>query len=126
MDVEDINFDDHKKHYDDESFWEKVKKFAAKAGCEVIYAALKLYFALQSSDTPVWAKSVIVGALGYFILPIDLIPDVVPVVGFSDDLSALAAALVAVAVHITPEIKEMAKQKLQDWFGPDAGNNLDD
>ena len=66
---ENVKFEQYEKHYNEESFWEKVKKFAVKAGGKVIYLALKLYFALQSEKTPAWAKGVIVGALGYFILP---------------------------------------------------------
>ena len=123
---ENVKFEKYEKHYNEESFWEKVKKFATKAGGKVIYTALKLYFALQSSNTPVWAKSIIVGALGYFVLPIDLIPDVVPAVGFTDDLGVLLAAVAAVAVHITPEIKEQAKKQLRNWFGDSEIAKIED
>ena len=123
---EKVKFEQYEKHYNEESFWEKVKKFATKAGGKVIYTALKLYFALQSSNTPVWAKSIIVGALGYFVLPIDLIPDVVPAVGFTDDLGVLLAAVAAVAVHITPEIKEQAKKQLRNWFGDSEIAKIED
>jgi uncharacterized membrane protein YkvA (DUF1232 family) len=123
---ENVKFEQYEKHYNEESFWEKVKKFATKAGGKVIYTALKLYFALQSSNTPVWAKSIIVGALGYFVLPIDLIPDVVPAVGFTDDLGVLLAAVAAVAVHITPEIKEQAKKQLRNWFGDSEIAKIED
>lgn len=60
--------------------------------------------------------SVIVGALGYFILPLDLIPDLVPLLGFSDDLAALVACVKALVSSITPKIKEKAKRKLETWF----------
>lgn len=123
---ENVKFEQYEKHYNEESFWEKVKKFAVKAGGKVIYTALKLYYALQSSNTPVWAKSIIVGALGYFVLPIDLIPDVVPAVGFTDDLGVLLAAVAAVAVHITPEIKEQAKKQLRNWFGDSEIAKIED
>jgi len=107
----------YEKDYSESSFWEKVRKFAAKAGGKVIYNALLLYYALQSPDTPAWAKSVILGALGYFIAPIDIIPDVTPAVGFVDDLGVLIAAVATVAVCITPEMKSRAKKQLKDWFG---------
>lgn len=107
----------YEKDYSETSFWKKVRKYAAKAGGKVIYNALLLYYALQSPDTPGWAKTVILGALGYFIAPIDIIPDVTPAVGFVDDLGVLIAAVATVAVCITPEMKSQAKRQLKDWFG---------
>jgi uncharacterized membrane protein YkvA (DUF1232 family) len=98
-------------------FWNKLFKFAKSAGKEVVEKALLLYFALQAPGTPAWAKTVIIGALGYFISPIDAIPDLTPVIGYSDDLGVLAMALAAVATHITAEIKAKAAAKLADWFG---------
>ena len=115
------NFSDNQfsdpSNYSDSAFWTKVKRFAKKAGAKVIYLALMLYYAMISSETPVWAKTVIVSALAYFICPVDLIPDTIPVVGFSDDLAALTAAAKAVSVCITPEVTAKAKSKLNGWFG---------
>lgn len=102
--------------YSEASFWEKLKKFALQAGKEVTEKALTLFYAYQQVGTPLWAKTVIVGALSYFILPTDAIPDIVPLAGYTDDLGALAAALLSVAMYITPEVKELAKKKMQDWF----------
>jgi uncharacterized membrane protein YkvA (DUF1232 family) len=104
------------KEYSDEGFWEKVKKYAVSAGEGVIEIALKLYYALQDSDTPIWAKGVIIAALGYFISPVDAIPDVVPVVGYSDDLGVLAAAVAAVAAHIKEDHVNHAKETIRHWF----------
>ncbi len=98
------------------SFWEKIKKFAIKAGKELIEKALILYYCLQDKDTPAWAKGVIVGALGYFIAPMDAIPDLTPVVGFADDLGALILATSTVAAHIKKTHIEDAKAKLKEWF----------
>ena len=55
--------------------------------------------------------------LGYFIVPIDAIPDLAPVIGYSDDLGALALAIGNVAMYIDDEVKQKAKSKLKDWFG---------
>lgn len=104
-------------NYNDDAFWAKVKRFAKKAGAKVIYFALLLYYALSSPKTPKWAKTVIISALAYFIFPIDLVPDTIPVVGFTDDLAALAAALKAVDTCITSDVKANAKAKLCEWFG---------
>lgn len=112
--------------FTEDSFWEKVKTFAKKAGVKVIYAALLLFYCLKDKDVPAWAKTVIIGALAYFISPVDAIPDVVPVVGFSDDLGALVAALGIVSVFIDKDIKKKAKTKLSDWFGDDILDDVDD
>ena len=102
--------------YSDSSFWEKVKKYAKTAGESVLEPALKMYYAAQDSDTPAWAKAIIYSALGYFILPVDAIPDVAPVVGYSDDVGALVAAVAAVAAYIKQEHTDKAKETLKQWF----------
>ena len=115
----------YSKHYDENALWEKLRKFAKKAGIKVCYAALLLFYVLKSPDTSSKDRAKILGALGYFILPIDLIPDVVPVVGYSDDLTALVACVTAVASCITPEVKRQAERKLHDWFGDYDRNDID-
>ena len=102
--------------YSDDGFWGKVKDFAKVAGEGVLEPALKMYYAALDSNTPAWAKATIVGALGYFISPIDAIPDVVPVVGYSDDLGVLVAALATTAAHIKEEHVKKAKETLAQWF----------
>lgn len=103
----------------EQGFWQKLRDFARVAGKEVIEKALILLYAAQRPETPLWAKTVIYSALAYFILPTDLIPDFVPVTGYADDLATLVTALGAVAMCITPDVKDMAKQKVNDWFGED-------
>ena len=68
-----------------------------------------MFYCLQDRDTPQWAKATIVGALGYFIFPADGIPDAVPVIGFSDDLVVITAALGIVVMHIKPNIGSRQK-----------------
>jgi uncharacterized membrane protein YkvA (DUF1232 family) len=103
--------------YSDRGFWDKVVAYARVAGREVIEKALWLYYAAQNPATPAWAKSVIYGALGYFILPLDVIPDITPVAGFADDFGVLLAALATVALFINREVKEKAARRLREWFG---------
>jgi uncharacterized membrane protein YkvA (DUF1232 family) len=112
------------EQYSEKGFWEKLAAYAFAAGREVVEKALQLYYAAQNPDTPAWAKSVIYGALAYFILPLDAIPDTIPLAGYSDDLGAIALALATVAAYVTPDVKEKAKSKLQHWFGhkPDEPN----
>lgn len=103
--------------YGDESFWTKVAGFAHKAGYEVIEKALVLYYCLQDGDTPAWAKAVIVSALGYFIVPADVIPDFVPGAGFADDLGTILLALAAVLTHVKPAHRQRAEERIGEWFG---------
>jgi uncharacterized membrane protein YkvA (DUF1232 family) len=102
--------------YSEESFRKKLQGFALRAGRQVIEKALVLYYCLQDRDTPKWTKAVIVGALGYFIAPLDAVPDFTPVFGFVDDLTALALALPVVAVYVKHEHHERAREKLSRWF----------
>ena len=115
MDEKDIQ--KYEKHYDDNAFWEKLQKFARKAGIKVCYAALLLYYVLKSPDTSTKDRAKIIGALGYFILPIDLIPDFIPIAGYTDDLAALVWGVYCVIKSITPDVKANAAAKLHEWFG---------
>jgi uncharacterized membrane protein YkvA (DUF1232 family) len=109
--------------FSEPSFWDKVRDFAVAAGGKVIYVALLLYYATQSDTVPSWARTVIYGALGYFILPLDAIPDAVPVVGYSDDLGALVLAFALVAVNIDDPIRERAREQFRHLFGRDPGDD---
>lgn len=109
--------DESKTDFSEASFWDKLKGHALTAGAQVVERALRLYYALQAPKTPKWAKTVILGALAYFILPADAIPDMVPLAGYSDDLGALTAALATVQMYVTDDIKAQAKSKLRQWFG---------
>lgn len=102
--------------YSEKTFWNKVRKYALNAGIKVIYAVLLLYYALKEPKTPSWAKGVILSALGYFISPIDAIPDIMPVAGYTDDLGVLALALVAVGMFIDNNVKSKAREKILEWF----------
>ena len=72
---------------------------------------------IADPNTPAWAKTVIVGALGYFIFPMDAVPDLVPGVGYVDDLGVLTAAVSTIAASVTKEHREKAKTKHREYFG---------
>lgn len=112
--------EDYGKKYSDKSLWGKLRRFAVSAGRQVIEKTLVLYYCFQDPDTPKWAKTVIAGALGYFIAPLDAIPDITPIVGFTDDLGALAMAFGIVAVHVKRQHHQQASEKLKQWFGKRA------
>jgi len=120
---ENVKFADYQQHYNEDDFWKKIGRFAKKAGIKVVYLALKLFYATKSPATPAWARAAIYGALGYFILPVDLVPDLIPG-GYCDDLGVLIAALATVSTHITPKEEMAARQKLGDWFGEVSDEEL--
>ena len=124
--MEEEEIQKNKKHFSEDGLWSKIQKFSKKAGSSVIYAVLLLYFTMSKEEVPVKVKATIAGALGYFILPLDLIPDVAPGVGFTDDLGVLIAALVTVAMYIDEDIKTQARNKLKDWFGNDVDTSVVD
>ena len=95
----------------------KIQYFARQAGLKVVYAVLLLFFAYRRSDTPVWAKRIIIGVLGYFISPFDMLPDLTPIVGYTDDLGVLSFGLVTIAAYVNDEVRIKARLKLRNWFG---------
>lgn len=107
---------EYEKSYSEQGFWQKIKNYAKDIGETVLEPALKMYYAAQDPDTPKWAKTVIYGALGYLISPLDAIPDLTPLIGYTDDLGAITAALALIAAHIKPEHTTKAKETLRQWF----------
>jgi uncharacterized membrane protein YkvA (DUF1232 family) len=111
------DIEQYQEHYSKSGLFSKIGKVCKKSGMKVIYYVLLLYHVLIDENTSWEHKGIIIGALGYFILPIDLIPDFIPVAGFADDIAALTACIKTVMDNITPDIKRKAVQKLTDWFG---------
>ena len=103
--------------YSETGLRRKFTRYAATAGREVVEKALWLFYAAQSPSTPRWAKTAIYGALGYFIFPLDAIPDFAAVIGYTDDLGVLAAALATVSMYVTDDIKQRSRQTMEKWFG---------
>jgi len=115
----------YRRHYSDATFWDKLKRYAKIAGMKVVYPALLLQYLLKSDQVPVKAKLILSAALGYFILPIDFIPDFAPLVGFADDLGVLLMILKQMATYVTPEIKDQAREHIRKWFGEVETMKLD-
>lgn len=100
-------------------FIEKISRIAKRAGAKLVYAAFILYYTLQSDKVSVKDKAIIIGALGYLISPLDVIPDAIPIAGLGDDLAVLIYVLNKVWGNVSEEIKEKAKGKLSKWFDED-------
>ncbi len=103
------------KNYSEPKLWDKLRKVARQAGKRVVSLVLTLFYVLASGDVSVKHKSLIIGALGYFILPFDLLPDMLVGIGYADDLTALLTAYNAVKKNITPAITAQVESKLREW-----------
>lgn len=107
----------YKGRFSEVKLWSKLKKYARLAGVKTVYTALLMFYAFKRKDTPKWAKTIITGLLGYFLAPIDAIPDLSPFVGLTDDFSLLSVGLVTVAGYINKDVKEKARKQLKTLFG---------
>ena len=107
-------------------FVDKISKIAKRAGAKLVYAALILYYTLQSEKVSKADNALIIGALGYLISPLDAIPDAIPIVGLTDDVGVLIYVLRKVWVNVEPEIKDRAKERLTKWFDEDEMKEIDD
>ena len=124
--IEDVPFEEvhevqkYGTYYSDNRFWKKVERVAKKVGATVLLPVFTLYYMLQDDKVSLQHKAYIVGALGYFILPIDLIPDgILPVIGFTDDIAVMTLVLKLVKDSITPEIKARAIARVSEIIGKD-------
>lgn len=124
--IEDIPFEEvhevqkYGTYYSDNRFWKKVERVAKKVGATVLLPVFTLYYTLQDEKVPVKHKAYIIGALGYFILPVDLIPDgILPVIGFTDDIAVMTLVINLIKDNITPEIKARANGRVAEIMGTD-------
>lgn len=111
--------------YSEESFFDKVRSTIKSAGLKLIYQALLLFYVTENPNCPMKIKAAIFAALGYFISPIDVIPDFTPIVGYSDDAGAIALAICLAQLYIDDEVKRKARNKIADFFGDSVLRELD-
>lgn len=116
----------YQKHFSFNGLMSKIKETAKKAGLKAIYMALLLYYALESPTCTTMDKAIIYGALGYFISPLDIVPDILPLIGLSDDIAVLAWAYSRIKHNVSDMTREKAKTKLKIWFGDFDEKEIDD
>ena len=109
-------YDEFRSFFSDNAFLKKIGNGAKKIGLKTIYSSLLLYYAFRKRTTPLFAKHIIVGVLGYFIAPIDALPDFTPVVGYTDDMGVLAFGLVVIAGNVNAEVREKARNTIGKMF----------
>ena len=126
MKMELPDFMSYANKFSQSEFVEKISRIAKRAGAKLVYAALILYYTLQSEHVSKTDKAIIIGALGYMISPLDVIPDAIPIAGLTDDLAVMLYVLKKVWTDIDPAIVEQAKGKLSKWFDDEEINEIKD
>lgn len=120
------DFMKYKDNYTSSGFIDKISHIAKRAGAKLVYVALILYYTLQSDKVSLKDKAIIIGALGYLISPLDVIPDAIPIAGLGDDLAVLMYVLNKVWIEVPDDVKAKAYGKLSKWFDDDEMSEADD
>ncbi|MBR2242082.1 MAG: DUF1232 domain-containing protein [Prevotella sp.] len=120
------DFMQYSNRFSKTAFVEKISRIAKRAGAKLVYAALILYYTLQSDSVSVKDKAIIIGALGYLISPLDVVPDAIPIVGLGDDLGVLVYVLQKVWGNVSDDVKTKARERLSKWFDEDEIEEIDD
>ena len=110
---------EYKEKFSQKNFIEKIQRVAKRAGVKLVYVALILYYLIESNKVSVKDKAIIIGALGYLISPIDIVPDAIPIAGLGDDMAVMLYVLDKVWGQVDDEIKSKAQRKLSKWFDDD-------
>lgn len=124
MEINQTQVDKYGKDYSEDGLWSKITGTAKKAGAKLIYEVLQLYYVAKNPNVPMKIRAAMVAPLGYFISPIDLIPDLTPVVGFTDDAAVIAMAIAFAHAYIDDETRRKAQEKLCNIFGKDILREL--
>ncbi len=105
------------KKFSEIKLFKKIGQAAKNAGIIVIYPALVLYYLFKDKNVPSSSKTIIIAALAYFIFPMDSIPDITPIIGYSDDLGVLYVTISQLIKYISPDILQKVKDRIVEWFG---------
>lgn len=120
------DFMSYKDKFSNSKFVEKIQRVAKRAGAKLVYVALILFYTLQSDKVSLKDKAMIVGALGYLISPLDVVPDAIPIAGLGDDLVVLLYVLYKIWGEVSEDVKDKAKAKLATWFDGDETSKIND
>lgn len=119
------DFQQYKDRFTKNGFVEKISRIARRAGSKLVYAALLLYYTLESDKISLKDKAIIIGALGYLISPLDVIPDAIPIAGLGDDLAVLIYVLNKVWGNVNEDVKAKSRDKLLQWFDEEEIGDVD-
>lgn len=116
--MKELVFRHGKRTFGEECLWDKVFSVLMKCLKDAAELALTLFYCMKDGDTPAWAKAKIAAALGYFIWPIDLIPDALPG-GYIDDIAVMTAATAVVAASIKKVHRRKARMAIERFLRRD-------
>ena len=119
------DFLQYKDRFTNNGFVEKISRIARRAGSKLVYAALLLYYTLESDKISLKDKAIIIGALGYLISPLDVIPAAIPIAGLGDDLAVLIYVLNKVWGNVNEDVKAKSRDKLLQWFDEEEIGDVD-
>lgn len=119
------DFLQYKDRFTKNGFVEKISRIARRAGSKLVYAALLLYYTLESDKISLKDKAIIIGALGYLLSPLDVIPDAIPIAGLGDDLAVLIYVLNKVWGNVNEDVKAKSRDKLLQWFDEEEIGDVD-
>ena len=119
------DLEEYRRHYSERAFWDKLGGMPRAAGAAVVERALTLYVILTDRETPLWARALIIAALGYFIWPFDAVPDAIPVVGYADDVVVMGVALTQVDRLLTPAMRRRVQRLMPDGMKTETNERRD-
>lgn len=112
----------YSKYYSESAFHKKVAKLSGKIGSKLLFYIIVLYELMRDKNIPIKNRLIFIAALGYFVLPTDLVSDFLPGLGFTDDLAFITYAMASATDYITPEVREKAQKKVDQLIKP--GNEM--
>jgi uncharacterized membrane protein YkvA (DUF1232 family) len=124
IDKKKINLERYRRFFSERNFWSVIGRFAQRLGIKTVYTALLMYYAYRRKETPFWAKNIVIGVLGYLLTPLDFLPDLTPIIGFTDDIGLLSFGLVTIASFINQDVRNQAREKLTKWFPKFVENDI--
>ncbi len=110
------NINKYVSYYDEYNLKKKLRKFGKTIGTTIINWVLILTILITDKKIPLKIRMLFIASLGYLILPSDLIADLLPVIGFSDDVAFITYVIKIGSEYITPEVKEKANNKMRNWL----------
>ena len=125
MEIKASDVEKYGSSYSEDGLWDKISNNIKKAGAGLIYKVMQLFYVAKNPNVPMKIRAAMIAPLGYFISPVDLIPDLAPVVGYTDDAAVIAAAIAFAHVYIDDDVRQQAKNQLCRFFGKDILAKLD-
>ena len=96
--------------------WGRISRHSSEIGQQTAYALMLMYYAFRSKRIPLYARSIVFGTFGYFLAVFDTVPDLIPLIGYTDDLGVLSFGLVTIAAYINDDVRIQARKAVRRVF----------